>query len=203
MLETALTKASPTAPHCVSLGRARPLRAVLTHAFVPFCRFDVYTGHQVNWPAPSCSIVSSHLPNADDSLYDVPESSIPVQNPDGRILPSHVPPLSAVQNVRNALQNFRKRLPAPFLDDAVSLSPTQPDPPELYDKFGDPWWMMLHFNLYTAEMLVWREMANHHSGHSGAYETAVGCARAVVGLTKRMRPESWTHLGTAFFSHWL
>lgn len=120
--------------------------------------------------------------------------------------------------MQTAIENLRKRIPYPFIDHStISTPPTMQNnlvgssagpslhspgtarsnsfgssSPDNYDGFADPWWCMMHYNLYTAEMMMWREMAHHTKG---AYETAVSCARAIVGFTRRMRPESWVHLG--------
>jgi hypothetical protein len=126
---------------------------------------------------------------ADSSLFDLPESSVTVLRPDGRMSPSHIPSLVAVQSVQTALELFRKRIPPTFVD------PSGPG----YDGLADPWWILLHLNLYTAEMLMWKEMAHHRSK---GYETAVSCARAIVGLVQRMRADSWIHLGESPQPNW-
>jgi hypothetical protein len=108
------------------------------------------------------------------------------------MLPTHIPSLAAVQAVQIALEMFRKRLPPHFVHTIDRRPSVLSLGEEVYDGFADPWWIMCHLNLYTAEMLMWREMAHHRQK---AYETAVSCARAIVGLVQRMRPESWIHLG--------
>ncbi|GFZ43535.1 hypothetical protein JCM24511_01255 [Saitozyma sp. JCM 24511] len=120
---------------------------------------------------------STGLVHRASHLFDLPEAS--VLRPDGR--PTNVPSLTAVQAVQSALELFRKRIPAAFAD----------PPGSAYDGLADPWWILLHLNLYTAEMLMWKEMAHHRSK---GYETAVSCARAIVGLVQRMRADSWIHL---------
>lgn len=114
--------------------------------------------------------------------------------PDGRFRAPHIAPLQAVQTVQTSLELFRSRIPLPFRD-VPNHSPHSPLSTETYDGLADPWWLLCHMNLYTAEMLMWREMAHHRKQ---AYETAVSCARAVVGLVRRMRPDSWIHLGQYF-----
>lgn len=103
-------------------------------------------------------------------------------------MPMNIPPpnLMGLSASTNAAP---MRSPSTGRSDSFGAGSSTPD---MYDGFGDPWWCMLHYNLYTAEMMMWKEMA-HHS--KGAYETAVSCARAIVGFTRRMRPESWVHLG--------
>lgn len=105
---------------------------------------------------------------------------------------TNIPSLSAVQSVGTALELFRKRIPPVFADMLHTGSSNSPLAQETYDGMADPWWILCHMNLYTAEMLMWMEMAHYRST---VYETAVRCARAVVGLVRRMRPESWVHLG--------
>lgn len=116
------------------------------------------------------------------SLFDRPEVCHPSPQP-----PSHIPSLHAVQQVETALRLFRKRLPLPFSD---NHHPRSPD--ESYDGPSDPWWITMHANLYTAEMMMFKELAHHQPQ---AYETAVSCARALVGFVKRLRPDGWVHVG--------
>ena len=119
------------------------------------------------------------------SLFDCPESSYPSLYP-----ASHIPSLHAVQQVETALRLFRERLPIPFNDQPQSRSPD-----EHYDGSNDPWWIMLHTNLYTAEMMIFKELAHHQPQ---AYETAVSCARGLVDFVRRLRPENWVHVGESF-----
>lgn len=122
---------------------------------------------------------------ADSSLFDLPDAAKPTpHNP----RPTHVPSLAAVQSVRDALIRLRKRIPAAFQDITNQSPPTE----EPYDGVNDPYWILLHANLYTAEMLMWKEMAHHQRQ---GYESAVSCARALVDLVKRLRPEAWVHVG--------
>ncbi|ORY32325.1 hypothetical protein BCR39DRAFT_464647 [Naematelia encephala] len=147
-------------------------------------------------------------------LFDRPESSYPLPIPDGRLLPSHIPTLPQIQAVETALRLFRSRIPTPFANiptnTAVNPSPTvsrgsgsigggidneDVNPNNVnnstYDPLSDPWWIMLHMNLYAAEMMMYKEMAHHQTN---AYETAVSCARAIVRLCQRMRLENWVHV---------
>ncbi|WVR05906.1 hypothetical protein IAU60_002932 [Kwoniella sp. DSM 27419] len=123
------------------------------------------------------------------ALYDLAESSHPVLQPDGRYCPTYIPPLTAVQAVETALQKFRQAIPPCFVDSSHTPGSLSPD---WYDGLSDPWWIMFQSNLCTAEMLMWREMAQYNPG---AYETAVGRARAMVGLVQRITDEMWAHLG--------
>lgn len=63
---------------------------------------------------------------------------------------------------------------------------------EVYDGPSDPWWILFHFNLYAAEMLMWREMAFHRPEASGA---ALQCAKAIVNLTGSIPDEKWANVG--------
>ena len=116
------------------------------------------------------------------SLFDRPESSYPSAKPIRRI-----PSIEMVQQAETAIHLFRKRLPLPFVD-----NPNPRSGDEVYDGPSDPWWIMLHANLYTAEMMMYKELA-HHQPH--AYGTAVSCARALVSLVQRLSPHSWVHVG--------
>jgi len=40
--------------------------------------------------------------------------------------------------------------------------------------------------------MMFKELAHHQPQ---AYEMAVGCARALVGFVRRLRPECWVHVG--------
>jgi hypothetical protein len=102
--------------------------------------------------------------------------------------PTHIPPLSACQAVEAAIQAFRRRTPLIFHDCPSTLSPHD----EVYDGPSDPWWIALHANLYTAEMLMYKELAHHEQR---AYDTAVSCARAFVKLIARVPPEQWAYVG--------
>ncbi|WWC86277.1 uncharacterized protein L201_001150 [Kwoniella dendrophila CBS 6074] len=123
-----------------------------------------------------------------NSLFDLPESSYPITLPDGRVAPANIAPLSAVQSVQIALQNFRRRIPDIFKD--FTQNPVQPTEVP-YDGLSDPWFIMLHSNLYAAEMLCWRELANYHPN---TYETAVRSARAQVNLVRRIPNNTWANL---------
>lgn len=100
-----------------------------------------------------------------------------------------IPPLSALHAVKAAISTFRTRLPWPFLDCDTASAGFVVAP---YDGHNDPWWIMLHANLYTAEMLVHNELARHSLD---AYEFAVSCARALVKLVRRIDVEQWRCVG--------
>lgn len=115
---------------------------------------------------------------------------------------SHVAPLEAIQAVDVAIRTFRKRI-APALQDiplrhasrvnrASPQSTPNGDGANSYSGTDDPWWIMLHSNLYVAEMLMWKEMSNYQRQ---VYESAVSCARALVTLAQKVKPESWAHVG--------
>jgi hypothetical protein len=61
-----------------------------------------------------------------------------------------------------------------------------------YFALADPWYILLHANLLTAEMLTWREMANYDGS---TYHRAIASARGVVKLVQYMQPETWVHVG--------
>lgn len=131
------------------------------------------------------------------SLFDLPISSIATSQPDGRIAPSHVPPLSTIQAVETSLNQFRARIPPLFAYNHGSSGTSTPSDgmhTEVYDGFNDPWWIMLHTNLYTAEVMMWKETAHYQAA---AYSTAVGCARAMVAFVAKIRQDQWTHVGTS------
>ncbi|WVQ97444.1 hypothetical protein IAU59_004557 [Kwoniella sp. CBS 9459] len=134
------------------------------------------------------AVKSLGLLHRSSALYDLAESSYPVPLGDGRFAPTHIPPLPAVQVVEQALRLFRQRIP-PCFTNTISTPPANPE--DTYDVFGDPWWIMCHANLYTAEMIMWREMANYHAE---VYERAVSCARGLVDLVKRVAPENWANV---------
>ncbi|RXK42505.1 hypothetical protein M231_00059 [Tremella mesenterica] len=119
-------------------------------------------------------------------LFDLPISNLPMTHHETRVSPSHIPPLAAVVEVETSLRLFRARIPPALADPPRPTAGQEP-----YDGPSDPWWIQTHMNLYTAEMMMWKEMAHHQRQ---AYETAVSCARAIVGLAQRLRPESWIHL---------
>ena len=115
-----------------------------------------------------------------------------MRHPDGRLAPTHIPPLSVIQEVETAINLFRDRIPPIFADIPRSSE-------DDYDGVSDPWWIALHANLYTAEMMMFKEMALHQRG---AYETAVRCARGLVILVRRIPPDSWAHVGEIKPSHY-
>ncbi|WRT64168.1 uncharacterized protein IL334_001097 [Kwoniella shivajii] len=134
------------------------------------------------------AIKSLALLHRSSALFDLPESSYPIPLPNGTIGSPRTAPLTAIQTVQIALRNFRHCIPEAFQDFTQYASP----PSEMqYDGLSDPWWIMFHANLYTAEMLCWREMANHRPN---VYETAVRGARALVNLVRRVPIETWPNL---------
>ena len=135
--------------------------------------------HRTSWLVRTQSNAAHH------SLFDLAIASVP--NPSTQ-LPRHVPPLEAIQEVEVAMACFRKRMPAIFQD--LPRDPHMGE--EIYDGASDPWWIMLHANMYTAEMLMYREMAHHQPQ---GYQSAVSCARALVNLAQRIRPDQWAGVG--------
>jgi hypothetical protein len=140
------------------------------------------------------------------SLFDRPESSQPTLTPSGVLQPpTHIAPLPLIQEVEQALRLFRNRIPQPFQDHStVSLSNPNVrlnsyEHEYDYDGSSDPWWIMLHSNLYTAEMVMWREMAHYQRG---GYERAVSCARALVVFVKRLKGDDWVHVGESKTFHY-
>jgi hypothetical protein len=102
-----------------------------------------------------------------------------------------------IQEVDTSLRVFREQIPLIFTyrtgHDCNSSGSISPDGYiEPYDSFNDPWFILLHANLYTAEMMMWKEMTHYEAG---AYDRAVGCARAMVVFIRHMRPEHWVHVG--------
>ncbi|WVQ70943.1 hypothetical protein IAR50_000468 [Cryptococcus sp. DSM 104548] len=71
---------------------------------------------------------------------------------------------------------------------------TTPAQGQVYDGPADPFWILLHINLYTAEMLMWWEMANHQGVGAEAHRSAVQCARAVVGLVAVVPDDKWANV---------
>nr|XP_019049274.1 hypothetical protein I302_03056 [Kwoniella bestiolae CBS 10118]OCF28204.1 hypothetical protein I302_03056 [Kwoniella bestiolae CBS 10118] len=155
---------------------------------------DLYdpTSNIHSTPTPDTTYVlairSLALLHRASTLYDLPESSYPINLPDGRVGTSNIAPIPALQSVQGALSNFRQRLPEIFQDFTQYTSPPSETP---YDGLSDPWWIMFHSNLYTAEMLCWRELAGHHSN---VYENAIRSARALVNLVRRVPNDSWANL---------
>ncbi|OCF55433.1 hypothetical protein L486_06916 [Kwoniella mangroviensis CBS 10435] len=134
------------------------------------------------------AIKSLALLHRASALYDLPESSYAITLPDGRVGTSTTAPLTSIQSVQVALTNLRQRVPDSFQDYTQYTSP----PSEvLYEGLCDPWWIMFHSNLYTAEMLCWRELAEHHPN---VYENAVRSARALTNLVRRVPNDSWANL---------
>ncbi|WWC58693.1 uncharacterized protein I303_101237 [Kwoniella dejecticola CBS 10117] len=134
------------------------------------------------------AIKSIALLHRASALFDLPESSYPRMLPDGRIGTSYVPPIPAIQSVQIAIQRFRLRVPEVFHDFTQNVTPPSET---VYDGMSDPWWIVFHSNLYTAEMIAWRELANHHSN---VYENAVRSARALVNLVRRIPEHAWANM---------
>lgn len=112
-------------------------------------------------------------------------------------MPNHVPPLHRVQAVEAALTLFRQSLSPqqqfpPLADPSTAASGSSAASPGLHVRLADPYYVLLHANLLTAEMLTWREMANYDGG---AYHRSIACARGVVQLVTCMKPEHWLHVG--------
>lgn len=110
------------------------------------------------------------------------------------MLPDHIPPLHEIHRAQAALERFRARLP---LD--LQLPPPRPRTGSsssgddgAYYALADPWYILLHANLLTAEMLTWREMANYDGS---TYHRAIASARGLVKLVQYMQPETWVHVG--------
>lgn len=132
------------------------------------------------------------------SLNDLPESSIPYLRPDGRLLPDHIPPVHKVRLVETAIAIFRQRLPAEYAfppPPPMQLGPGGNGDATGYLAMSDPWYILLHVNLYTAEMLTWREMSHYDVA---AYHRAVASAREVVRLVAGIRSDDWVHVGKSF-----
>ena len=135
-----------------------------------------------------------HFTKLTNSLFDLPVASHPT--PNGR--PSHIAPRQAIQEVQTSLHIFREQIPSIFTyrsgHDCNGSGSISPDGSMLepYDSFNDPWFILLHANLYTAEMMMWKEMTHYEAA---AYDRAVGCARAMVVFIRHMRPEHWVHVG--------
>ncbi|KAK8865941.1 hypothetical protein IAR55_001090 [Kwoniella newhampshirensis] len=139
------------------------------------------------------ALKSAALLHRASSLFDLPISSIPISQPDGRIESIYRTPLPAIESVETALRLFRGRIPPPFVYGRQAPNPPVPGQmgPIAYDGFSDPWWITLHANIYTAEMLMYREMANHRPE---AYETAVSRARALVDLSQKVPLDAWANV---------
>ncbi|WWC66292.1 uncharacterized protein I206_100193 [Kwoniella pini CBS 10737] len=134
------------------------------------------------------AIKSVALLHRASALYDLPESSYPITLPDGQVGTSYSPPFSVIQSVQMAIQRFRQRIPRIFLDFTQNVTPPSG---VLYDGLSDPWWIMVHSNLYTAEMMCWRELANYQAN---VYENAVRSARAHVSLVRRIPDHLWANM---------
>lgn len=143
---------------------------------------------------------SSHGAFADTlSLFDLPISSHATLQPDGRTAPSHVPPIASIQAVETSINLFRARMPPMFAyqrHQSGQVTPIDGMHPDVYDGFNDPWWILLHTNLYTAEVMMWKEWAHYQAM---GYSNAVGCARAMAAFVAKIRPDQWTHVGMSSY----
>ncbi|ODO07251.1 hypothetical protein L198_00830 [Cryptococcus wingfieldii CBS 7118] len=136
------------------------------------------------------------------SLSDLPHSQRTVALPDGTVVATYMAPMPEIKDLQTAIALFRQHIPAPFTfpPSPASSAPlsgpstTPPSPtayPDIYDGPSDPFWILLHTNLYTAEMLMWWEMANHQTE---AHRSAVQCARAIIGLVVLVPDEKWANV---------
>lgn len=120
------------------------------------------------------------------SLSDHPISAVPtVQSPH----PTHILPLSVVQSIEVAILTFRRSLPLVLRDYDTNAQPAVIEP---YDGHSDPWWIMLHMNLYAAEMLTYIELAHHTRAK---YHNAVSSARSIVKVVRHIVGSQWFHVG--------
>lgn len=77
-----------------------------------------------------------------------------------------------------------------------SISPLyRDDPMSGYNGFDDPWWIMLHANIYTTQMFI---SAEHAIYAPSLYPIAVGSARSLAALMRRVPKRGWIHLGEYF-----
>ncbi|EAL22251.1 hypothetical protein CNBC3890 [Cryptococcus deneoformans B-3501A] len=132
-------------------------------------------------------------------LFDLPKITHPTSLSNEGSFPffPHIPPIEDVESVEICLALFRQHIPLPFIFPppvSTANGPAMASAPldtEIYDGPSDPWWILFHFNLYAAEMLMWREMAFHRPESSGA---ALQCARALVNLTRSIPDEKWANV---------
>lgn len=132
-------------------------------------------------------------------LFDLPKIPQPtsLSNEGSFPLLPHIPSIEDVESVEICLALFRQHIPFPFTFPSplsAANGPTMASASldtEVYDGPSDPWWILFHFNLYAAEMLMWREMAFHRPESSGA---ALQCARAIVNLTRSIPDEKWANV---------
>ncbi|XAO23238.1 hypothetical protein I312_102016 [Cryptococcus bacillisporus CA1280] len=132
-------------------------------------------------------------------LFDLPKIPQPtsLSNEGSFPLLPHIPSIEDVESVEICLALFRQHIPFPFTFPSplsAANGPTMASASldtEVYDGPSDPWWILFHFNLYAAEMLMWREMAFHRPESSGA---ALQCAKAIVNLTRSIPDEKWANV---------
>ncbi|OXG14235.1 hypothetical protein C367_05918 [Cryptococcus neoformans Ze90-1] len=132
-------------------------------------------------------------------LFDLPKISHPTSltNEQSFTLLPHIPSIEDVESVEICLALFRQHIPFPFTfphpvsaANGSAMASASLDT-EVYDGPSDPWWILFHFNLYAAEMLMWREMAFYRPESNGA---ALQCARALVNLTRLIPDEKWANV---------
>ncbi|KIR37054.1 hypothetical protein I352_00366 [Cryptococcus deuterogattii MMRL2647] len=132
-------------------------------------------------------------------LFDLPKIPQPtsLSNEGSFPLLPHIPSIEDVESVEICLALFRQHIPFPFTfpsplsaANGPTMASTSLDT-EVYDGPSDSWWILFHFNLYAAEMLMWREMAFHRPESSGA---ALQCAKAIVNLTRSIPDEKWANV---------
>lgn len=132
-------------------------------------------------------------------LFDLPKISHPtsLSNEQSFTLLPHIPSIDDVESVEICLALFRQHIPFPFTfphpvsaANGSAMASASLDT-EVYDGPSDPWWILFHFNLYAAEMLMWREMAFYRPESNGA---ALQCARALVNLTRLIPDEKWANV---------
>ena len=130
---------------------------------------------EVGEPTPIVQSISS--PRAGCST--LPSVSKPQISETILLPPSHIPPISEVEEVLRTLRLFRSTISPNFAETS-------------YDGTSDPWWIVLQFNVLAAEMFALRELAHYRPE---GYEQAVEKSREIVRLARTMRPDSWTHVG--------
>ncbi|OXB34421.1 hypothetical protein J007_05904 [Cryptococcus neoformans] len=132
-------------------------------------------------------------------LFDLPKISHPtsLSNEQSFTLLPHIPSIDDVESVEICLALFRQHIPFPFTfphpvsaANGSAMASASLDT-KVYDGPSDPWWILFHFNLYAAEMLMWREMAFYRPESNGA---ALQCARALVNLTRLIPDEKWANV---------
>ena len=93
-------------------------------------------------------------------------------------------------SLETACANLRKRIPPAFQYPRPTISAHDLGSP-IYDGASDPWWIQLHIDLYTTEMLLHSQLASYRSE---AYEQAISAARAVVPLVRQIRNDQWARI---------